>query len=182
MKNGLHPSRLDVVAFAREGAALDAKTPLADFARLAAEASGPVADHLVSWSASGESRASTGRTVQPWLRLKARSGLPMTCQRCMEPVEVALEVDRRFRFVVGEDAAAAEDDEAEEDVLALVPSFDLVALVEDELLMALPVVPAHEQCPVEVKLAVADSDFEASVEAAENPFAALDRLRSPKKA
>ena len=27
------------------------------------------------------------------------------------------------------------------------PQFDLLAVLEDELLMALPLVPMHEQCP-----------------------------------
>ncbi|MEO8248959.1 MAG: DUF177 domain-containing protein [Burkholderiales bacterium] len=181
MKSSFDPSRLDVVDFAREGVTLDTSDSMANFPRLAAEASAPTDGRLVRWSATGESRASAGRTAQPWLHLQAQAALPMTCQRCLEPVDVALAVDRRFRFVVGEDAAAAEDEDAEEDVLALTPAFNLGKLVEDELLMALPVVPTHEQCPVKVKLAVADPGFDASLEAAESPFAALERLRSPKK-
>jgi uncharacterized protein len=32
--------------------------------------------------------------------------------------------------------------------------------VEDELLMALPYIPRHESCPVQVKMEVADPGFE----------------------
>ena len=59
--------------------------------------------------------------VQPevWLHLQADAMLPLICQRCLEPVDVPLAVDRSFRFVADETTAAAEDDEAEEDVLAM---------------------------------------------------------------
>jgi len=56
-------------------------------------------------------------------------------------VLVNLLVDRDFRFVPDEATAMAEDDEAEEDLLVLSGEFDLLALVEDELLMDLPLVP-----------------------------------------
>ncbi len=82
-----------------------------------------------------------------WLHLRADAVLPLTCQRCLGPVEVALAVDRSFRFVADEELAAAEDELAEEDVLALSRSFDLVELVEDELLMEMPLAPRHEVCP-----------------------------------
>ena len=58
-----------------------------------------------------------------------------------------LGVDRRLFFVAGEDAAAALDTESDDDVLALEPFLDLRGLVEDELLLALPLVPRHEVCP-----------------------------------
>ncbi len=47
----------------------------------------------------------------------------------------------------GEEAAAALDAESDDDVLALESSLDLHALVEDELLLALPLVPRHDECP-----------------------------------
>jgi uncharacterized protein len=58
-----------------------------------------------------------------------------------------LEVKRSFRFVRDAALAEAEDAGSEEDVLALRSAFDLRALVEDELLLALPLVPRHEVCP-----------------------------------
>ena len=54
--------------------------------------------------------------------------------------------------------------------------FDLAALVEDEVLLAMPLVPRHEVCPVKVKMAAADIDFEAPVEKP-NPFAMLAQLK-----
>jgi uncharacterized protein len=93
---------------------------------------------------------------------------------------MAVEVERPFRFVQDEAIAMAQDDQSEEDLLALSRSFDLIELIEDELLMDLPVAPRHDVCPVPVTLAVADADFEAAEQEKENPFAMLERLRTRK--
>jgi hypothetical protein len=79
------------------------------------------------------------------------------------------------RFVAGEDAAAALDAESEDDVLALTPALDLRQLIEDELLLALPIVPRHDHCPEPLPRAFADPQGAASP--AENPFAALAALK-----
>jgi uncharacterized protein len=100
----------------------------------------------------------------------------MTCQRCLEQVEVPLEVDRAFRFVADEATAAAEDDTAEEDLLAVSRAFDLPALLEDELLMEVPVVPRHDVCPHHVPLSSSDPAFEEAA-APEHPFARLKVLK-----
>jgi uncharacterized protein len=97
----------------------------------------------------------------------------------MAPVDTQVSSDRWFRFASDEATAAVLDEESEEDVLVLSGSFDLLELVEDELLMSLPLVPFHDSCPVDVKLAVADPNFEAP-ETKPNPFAQLASLRVDK--
>ena len=98
----------------------------------------------------------------------------------MGSVDVAVLVQQSFRFCDNEEMAEAQDVDAEEDVLALNPDLSLMELVEDEVLMALPLVPRHEVCPVEVKLAVADSAFEAALLEKTQPFAALAQLKTGK--
>jgi uncharacterized protein len=93
---------------------------------------------------------------------------------------VPLVVDRTFRFVSDEATAAAEDDQSEEDLLALSRSFDLPELVEDELLMELPVAPRHDVCPEPVKMSAADPDFESASTVREHPFAVLGKLKTTK--
>jgi len=91
---------------------------------------------------------------------------------------VTLEVDRWFRFVIDEATAAAEDEDSEEDVLALEPRPNLRELVEDELLMELPLVPMHETCPQPVVMAAGAIDGPADAEPQrKNPFAELARLK-----
>jgi uncharacterized protein len=168
--------RLDVKSFAEEGAALSGDSTVQQHVRLMAETQGRGVAAPVTWAVSGEMR--NPQHVQPeiWMHLEAQVTLSLTCQRCLEPVDVPLTVDRSFRFVSDEEMAAAQDDESEEDVLALSHSFDVVELVEDELLMEIPLAPAHETCPP-VKLALADASFESEAARQENPFASLGRLK-----
>jgi uncharacterized protein len=180
MPKPLNPRHLDVKSFAQEGGTLTGQEPLRNHARLLAETQGRGSEIPVIWSATAEVR--NPQHVQPeiWMRVKAGANLSLTCQRCMLPVEVPLSIERLFRFVSDEDAAAAQDDQSEEDVLALSRNFDLVGLVEDELLMELPLAPHHETCPP-VSVAVTDEAFEGSSARHENPFAALGRLKTPGK-
>ena len=173
------PDRLDVKAFAQAGGHLSGHDTLLKYRRLAEEAQGLHPDLRVDWQADGEVRSTHGIGGQIWLRLKAEATLPMTCQRCLHPVDVPLSVDREFRFVADEATAEALDEASEEDLLALSREFNLRELIEDELLMDLPVVPRHDECPTEVKLASSDEDFEEANADKPNPFAALAGLGKP---
>lgn len=169
--------RLDVRRFAEEGGALSGREPVEKHERLMAETQGRGSGSTVVWSAAGEIRNPGHVHPEIWLHMRAQTVLPLTCQRCLGPVDVELAVDRSFRFVPDEEMAAAQDDQSEEDVLVLSRSFDLVALVEDELLMEMPLAPRHDVCPEPVKLSVADPDFEESSEPRENPFAVLGKFK-----
>jgi uncharacterized protein len=172
--------RLDVRRFAEAAGQLDAQDTVGSYGRLLAETDGRGADWPVRWSARGELRNPGHLHPQPWVHLKAHTDLPLVCQRCLAPVDVPVEVERSFRFATDEAAAAAEDDASEEDVLAQSRSFDLVELVEDELLMALPVAPRHEVCPQPVRMAAGEEEFAQALAERESPFAALGRLKSGK--
>ena len=183
MKTEFDAARLDVKAFAQAGATLAETSPLAQWARLteeAAQATGDAGPVEVAWSAHGEMRGSAAGPGVPWLHVEAEVQLPLVCQRCLGPVQTVLSVDRWFRFVADEATAEALDDEAEEDLLALSREFSLHELIEDELLMALPVVPRHEVCPTHVPMEASDEDFDAASAERPNPFAALASLRIDK--
>ncbi|WP_119966773.1 YceD family protein [Simplicispira lacusdiani] len=178
MTKEFNPDRLDAKAFVLAGARLEGHDSLLKYERLAQEAKGLHPDLRVDWAAVGEWRAEAGGDGgQMWMHLRVTAAFPMVCQRCMGPVDVPLQVDRWFRFVADEATAEALDDEVEEDLLALSREFDLHELIEDELLMALPVVPRHDECPTPVSMASSDEDFEAATAERPNPFAALAGLR-----
>lgn len=172
--------RIDVKAFAQAASSLSGADSLSKYERLMDEVKGMGSDRTLTWSAQGEFRTDELGVDQVWLHLTAEVSLPLTCQRCLGPVDIAVAVNRSFRFVGSEEAAEAQDEEAEEDVLALSPDFNLSELIEDEVLMELPVVPRHEACPVELKLAAVDPDFDRAQAEKTNPFAALAKLRDPK--
>ncbi|MGH8821333.1 MAG: YceD family protein, partial [Rhodoferax sp.] len=153
MKPEFVANRLDVKAFAQAAAQLAAQETLQKHERLLQETKGLGGDYPVNWAAAGELRPVPGQSDDIWLQLKIEATLPLTCQRCLGPVDVSVAVDRAFRFVADEETAAAQDDDCEEDLLVVSYDFDLAALVEDEVLMELPLVPMHGTCPVDVKLA-----------------------------
>ena len=177
MAKDFDPQRLDIHRFAEAGAELHGSDALAAYPRLAAETEGD-AQRDVHWHARGEMLNPQHVQPQVWVHLEADASLPLLCQRCLTPVEVPLAVNRSFRFVADESTAAAEDDASEEDLLALSRSFDLLELVEDELLMELPVAPMHEACPEPVKMSVTDAAFEAAEADKEHPFAVLGKLKA----
>ena len=137
-----------MAAFAADGAVLSGHWPGSSLARLAELQTPPqdMGPPDVAWQARGERRPAAGEP-ELWLSLTADAPVWLTCQRCLQPMKEPLVLDRRLRFVHGESQAEAMDAESEDDVLALGRWLDLRELVEDELLLALPLVPRHAVCP-----------------------------------
>lgn len=178
MEKKLDPQHLDVLAFARDAIGLDGQSDLTNWTRVAEEKFGEtLAAGPVVWHLQGRSVPQSGGADQVWLDLTASVGLPMQCQRCLTPVLAMVEVERSFRFVADEATAAALDDEAEEDILVISRDFDALALVEDELILSLPLVPLHDVCPEVLPTFVADPEFEAAA-VRPNPFDVLAGLKS----
>lgn len=181
------PLRLDVAAFAADAAELAGQWSLADLARLAASQTSPqdALPTAVAWQVRGERRPVAGGEAELWLHLGARCRIWLACQRCLQPFEEGLAVDTAVRFVRDEAEAEALDAELEEDVLALPRWLDCRALIEDELLLALPLVPRHERCPSPLPMAAdAGLDVAEDAEAAAqrpNPFAVLQALKTGKQ-
>jgi uncharacterized protein len=176
------PAWLDVRKFALASDTLSGADTLPHYPRLLQDLRQDVADFdqkTVTWHARGETITPPGASPQPWLHLQVQAQLPMTCQRCLTTVDISVDLDRHFRFVADESIAMAEDDAAEEDLLVVSKQFDLHALIEDELLMALPIVPKHAVCPQPVKLASTDEEFKAALTQKPNAFAALGSLKKP---
>jgi uncharacterized protein len=178
MNREFQAQRLDVRAFASAAGEIGGASVLSDWPRLHAEVQAPGAEPMVHWQARGEMRDPAG-AAQVWLHLQANTMLPLICQRCLTPVAIALAVDRSFRFVADERTATEQDDAAEEDLLVLGRRFNLLELIEDELLMAMPLVALHEACPVQLSPSAVDPDFEETTSAKAGAFADLGRLLPP---
>ncbi|MFZ1364171.1 MAG: DUF177 domain-containing protein [Brachymonas denitrificans] len=168
---------LDIVAFAEAGASLSGEDPLSHYARLSREDLDGEGKAVVRWQTQGRSEPAAGGAPEIWLDLQAQTELGMQCQRCLEPMRQALAFERSLRFVRDEATAELLDEELEDDVLVWRKDFDLQALVEDELLMELPVAPRHEVCPSTPPMQVQTHDFDAGEQEKPNPFAALKALK-----
>jgi uncharacterized protein len=168
------PTRLDVVALASAGGRLEGEWPQQALPRLCQDAL-PGASPPVLWAAQGRLRRVSAGDPQIRLHLQARTTLQMSCQRCLQPVAVPLDVDTELRFVNDEAAAEKLDEDSEEDVLALPGALDLRSLIEDELILALPLVPRHDSCPQPLPMSAGEDALRDAAEA-ERAFAGLSSL------
>ena len=113
----------------------------------------------------------------PFLALRVEARLPLVCQRTLEGFELPVSVSTRLGLI------AHERDEA-----ALPPGFEpllvptgelrLAEVIEDELILALPVVPVKPGAAEGPEMVYSSAPDEPVVEVPEpSPFAALARLR-----
>lgn len=169
--------RINLQEMAETGAVLIERTSLCDLERLAPESIDLNGEYLINWQAKSEFRLSAMGHQDLWLHLQASLSMPLTCQRCLTAVHTKLNLNQWYRFVASEEVAMAEDDACDEDLLVTAPQFDLLALLEDELLMALPLVPMHDPCAVAPVFSAGLAEFPTAASDKPNPFAALARLK-----
>ncbi|WP_428828056.1 YceD family protein [Azonexus sp. IMCC34842] len=81
------------------------------------------------------------------LHLEVSGVIPLACQRCLNAVPHELDVDSLLELVPeGADLSQDELEDDTRDFLPVARELDVVELVEDEILLALPVAPRHEKC------------------------------------
>lgn len=97
-----------------------------------------------------------------------RTQLVVTCQRCLGPLTLALQAHPLLVLLAPDEAPPTADEEAE--TLVVDAPVNLAELVEEELLLAMPMFPVHR-----------DGECTApgaeSVPGPKNPFAALGMLK-----
>lgn len=131
----------DPIRFALDARRLRAAVELRALGRLAdalLDTTGEIAYSLV-----GE----RGADRKPYLHLAVAGTLGLQCQRCLGRVEWPVAVDRMLQLVpVGALIPDEELERDEFDAIEAMPGLDVLALVEDELLLSLPIAPRHESC------------------------------------
>ena len=173
---------LDVARFALDSGELEGTARLADFPRVAVEAAAEAVDMpvVIGWQAQGKRCRDAGLAdgiARPTLHLRVQARLPLVCQRCLHLVWVELAIDRDFLFVPDEAQAVRLDERAENDVLVSAGDFDLFGLIEDELLLALPLSPRHSRCPQGLRPPAQNAGSGTQTSEQPHPFAALAALK-----
>lgn len=133
----LQPVAIDGLAFSRTAGVLKGQLGLESLPRLGQ--SGCSSAHL-DFVLTGEIN---GRG-KPGLSLVVEGSVRLQCQRCLGDVDVPLRLEARLELAASEAEILAEDDDTERVVAS--SEMDVAVLVEDELILALPMVPKHEQC------------------------------------
>lgn len=137
MLKGPIPPHIDPRKLADRDATLQGEWPISQFQRLC--------EQLVSDTGSVHARFQFGRDEQGLIVMRGELEVEvqMVCQRCLEPAN--LPVHCEFVYAVLREGAAADSLPKSYDALEVGEEpLDLLELVEDELLLALPIVPAHE--------------------------------------
>jgi uncharacterized protein len=175
MKHEFNPTHLDILTFARAQQSLSGELGSDQLSRLAQDTAGDNSQLKVTWQAQGGIVKKNAAADEVWLNLEAQGQVDLRCQRCMQPFLTTLLVDRTYRFVRDEETAWQEDEESEEDLLVLSRDFDLLELIEDELIMDLPLVPMHDHC--ESEWTPTSEDEKILTEDKPHPFAVLKSLK-----
>jgi uncharacterized protein len=98
-------------------------------------------DGCVEYSLKGFVR----RDDKPAVRLIVHARVTLQCQRCLEALAVEVESRRDLVFVPSGRLTAFEDEEEDADYLPLEDAIDPLGVVEDEVLLALPIAPRHAE-------------------------------------
>jgi uncharacterized protein len=110
---------------------------------------------------------------RPSLRIELSVDVLLSCGRCLRSMPVNLVADSVITLFTSEEKLDAAVDEDEElDAVMVEPELDVIALIEDEIIMGLPLSPLHDECGTE-HLERAKSDKP-------NPFAVLAALKTSK--
>ena len=183
------PQKMDIGAFIESLAELQGQLTLGEVPRIAAGLAPevPPADvPPITWRAQGELVAQRGPPPQAGGARGAEPSLPGSGQPRPQPVWLPVSVAGRIRLVTDEATAAQLDADSDHDVLVLSRTFDLIDLIEDELIMASPLVAFHDECPEPPIMSASDPEVdepesaEADAGGKPHPFAALAGFKAKK--
>ncbi len=162
---------VDTAAFTRNGEVFAAESPVSDFKR-ALEGLPNQKGQLISWSMRGW----VDSAGQQFLEIRLSGYVVLTCQRCMKDFDYYVDTVNQVLVVAHErDLDVDMDDpDALERILGSA-QLNALELIEDELILSLPYVPRHEECP-HLPEALVIQNEEAEDEKP-NPFAVLSQLK-----
>lgn len=163
---------IDSLKFAAAGERITGKLPLTSLPRLAdalASREGVLDCALTGFRETDEAGGSETRLG---LHLQVNGRLRLHCQRCLAEVGFDCAIDSRL-LLIPPDAEWPEEELESDDYDAIPASRELSvgSLIEDEVLLALPLVPRHADCLPPVGAEAAGEKSEPS------PFAVLAGLK-----
>lgn len=159
---------IDAFAFGRQREWRDGEVPVSQLHRLIEECVD--GDGKLRW----ELRGGTHESGHFQLKLQVAGNVNLICQRCLKPYR--FEIASESILVLAHEEVQADRIEAmleDEDIDVIVGSkaLNMVDLIEDEALLAIPQAPKHDQCPVQTHMASEAIDTKAS------PFAVLKTIK-----
>ena len=154
MSANTFPAQIEPFKWAEQGFTWSGTLPLSRFVRISREAVGSIDNQLINIDCK-LSMDAYHRVV--WLDGHVETKVPMECQRCLESVEIPLVSDFHLALIDDESLIERLDEDADFIVLGeseatkkgtfdAPATADLLALIEDELLLLMPLSPKHDVC------------------------------------
>ena len=166
---------IDAFSFCQQQERREGNIFIADMHRLASECANTVGS--LSWALEGGSN----RLGYSKLVLRVNGKVQLMCQRCL--TVFAFEINSVQELILAKNEENADEIEAlieddEIDVVVGSKTFNIMDLIEDEVLLAIPQSPKHAVCPdVELDSSVSTvAAIEAEASKKESPFAVLKKL------
>ena len=166
LMSGRIPAHIDPFRYADLGNGLSGSIPIAALSRLSqicSKADGSL-ELEMSFSKGGSGLAIMQGNIS--------GNLILVCQRCLEPMRHNVDLESRVYFSRPGRRHNGIDDA---DIIVVDGELDLHALIEDEVLLSLPMITLHvaEECPATALMTEKD---EAKLQK-QNPFAALKNIK-----
>ena len=170
MLTGLLPDTVNFIEYVENGSVLHGNIPLAQFSRLCELTEGDEGHVEVRLAFQQEE-------LQPVTAVgTAMTELKLACQSCLEimSLPVAIQIDVALVSNENELAALPSDSDG---IVVEAPMVSLTDIIEDDLILVLPMVPRHEEPCWEVQESGVETDVETdSVQETHRPFARLSEL------
>ncbi len=153
---------IDSLDFARHGERISGQVPFAELPRLQEWLDNP--QGVLDYTLQG----GTDHLGRPVLDLGLHGSCRLRCQRCLGGLDYAIR--HEMRLVLCDQAGLDELDDDDEDFDGILAEahMDVVMLLEDEVLLGLPIAPRHDACQAEAGKYGREG---------KHPFAVLEKLK-----
>jgi uncharacterized protein len=138
----LQPVEIDPRRFCRDSQSWETRSDVSGFPRLAHE----FTQGALFCRVEGRTDQRGGLSLQ----LMIRGAVELTCQRCLGGLQHAVEIERMLHLARNETELERLDALPDSDAILVGETLNLIDLVEDEVLLSLPLAAMHAEgeCPV----------------------------------
>ncbi len=153
---------IDSLDFSRNGKRISAQVPFAELPRLQEWLDSPqgVLDYVL--------QGGMDHLGRPVLDVSLHGSCRLRCQRCLGALDYAIQHEMRLLLCDQAGLDELDDDEEDFDAILAEEHMDVAALLEDEILLGLPIAPRHDACQA------AEGKYSQE---SRHPFAALEKLK-----
>lgn len=161
---------IDSLDFARNGQKISGEVPVAELPRLQDALEGTRG--VLSYTVQGV----VDKQGTPALDVSIAGSCQLRCQRCLNGLDYAVQLDTRLLLrnqesldTLGDNVAGGEEEEF--DSILADAHLNVLDLLEEEILLSLPIAPKHELGACQA------TDSENTREKEQHPFAVLAKLK-----